>query len=156
MNVIMAEPAKWDSFYVIVWSAAGALIGLQFIVLTLIAQRSLHKGAMKTGAAFATPTIVHFGVSLLLSALLRASWQKIGIFAAVLSFIGFSGVAYVGIIALRIIREKVYHPVPEGLAVSFCAAFGRLRSTCTVSIRGTPPNLRESCSVLELLCCCCF
>lgn len=107
MNVIMAEPAKWDSFYVIVWSAAGALIGLQFIVLTLIAQRSLHKGAMKTGAAFATPTIVHFGVSLLLSALLRASWQKIGIFAAVLSFIGFSGVAYVGIIALRIIRESI-------------------------------------------------
>src|SRR6058998_2956583 len=35
----MSEFAEWDSFYVIVGSAAGALIGLQFVVLTLIAER---------------------------------------------------------------------------------------------------------------------
>jgi len=29
----MSELAHWDSFYVIVGSAAGALIGLQFVVL---------------------------------------------------------------------------------------------------------------------------
>ncbi len=33
----MTELAQWDGFYVIVGSAAGALIGLQFVVLTLIA-----------------------------------------------------------------------------------------------------------------------
>ena len=29
----------WENFYVIVGSSAGALIGLQFVVLTLIAER---------------------------------------------------------------------------------------------------------------------
>ena len=33
----MAELAGWDSLYVIVGSAAGALIGLQFVVMTLVA-----------------------------------------------------------------------------------------------------------------------
>ena len=33
----MAELAEWESFYVIVGSAAGALIGLQFVVMTLLA-----------------------------------------------------------------------------------------------------------------------
>ena len=63
----MSELAKWDSFYVIVGTAAGALIGLQFVVMTLIADRPPTPAA---GAAFATPTIVHFGTALLLSALL--------------------------------------------------------------------------------------
>jgi hypothetical protein len=113
MSIITGELAGWDSFYVIIGSAAGALIGLQFVVLTLLAQKPLHKDAMQTGAAFATPTIVHFGVTLLLSALLRAPWQTIAIPAAIMSIIGLSGVIYIGIIALRMRREKVYLPVPE-------------------------------------------
>src|SRR2546428_12859120 len=67
----MSEFAEWDSFYVIVGSAAGALIGLQFVVLTLIAERPPLRAA-DAGAAFAPPTIVHFGTALLLSAILRA------------------------------------------------------------------------------------
>ena len=35
----MSELSEWDSFYVIVGGAAGALIGLQFVVMTLIAER---------------------------------------------------------------------------------------------------------------------
>ncbi len=72
----MAELAAWDSFYVIVGSAAGALIGLQFVVMTLVAARPLSRMA-EAGAAFATPTIIHFGTALLLSALLRVPWQSI-------------------------------------------------------------------------------
>jgi hypothetical protein len=37
----MSELAKWDSFYAIVGSAADALIGLQFVVATLI-PKGLH------------------------------------------------------------------------------------------------------------------
>jgi hypothetical protein len=33
----MHELAEWDSFYVILGSAAGALVGLQFVVITLLA-----------------------------------------------------------------------------------------------------------------------
>ena len=36
----MTEFAQWDSFYLIIGGAAGALIGLQFVVLTLIGDRA--------------------------------------------------------------------------------------------------------------------
>jgi hypothetical protein len=77
----MSELAEWDSFYVIVGSAAGALIGLQFVVMTLVAERPPIRVA-EAGAAFATPTIVHFGAALLLSALLCAPRHTITIAAA--------------------------------------------------------------------------
>ena len=44
---------EWESFYVIVGAAAGALIGLQFVVMTLIAERP-HLAAPEAGAAFVT------------------------------------------------------------------------------------------------------
>jgi len=109
MNIIMAEFDGWDSFYVMVGSAAAVLIGLQFIVLTLLADRP-PKGAAEVGAVFLTPTIVHFGVTFLLSALLLAPWQTMGIPAALIGIIGFSGVAYTGIVALRMRRLEAYHP----------------------------------------------
>ena len=70
----MSELDAWDSFYVILGSAAGALIGLQFVVVTLVAERPLLRVA-EAGAAFATPTIVHFSAVLLVSALNCAPWQ---------------------------------------------------------------------------------
>src|SRR5216117_3642596 len=76
---LVAEP-ELDSFYVIVGSAAGALIGLQFVVMTLVAERPVP-GAAAAGAAFATPTIVHFGTALLLSAVLRAPWHAVTLVA---------------------------------------------------------------------------
>jgi hypothetical protein len=76
----MSELDKWDSFYVIVGSAAGALIGLQFVVLTFIAERPPLR-ASEAGAAFATPTIVYFSTTLLMSALQRVPWPSISLAA---------------------------------------------------------------------------
>src|SRR4249919_3071008 len=89
----MPELAEWDSFYVIVGSAAGALIGLQFVVITLIAQKPTSP-ALEGGAAFGTPTIVHLGTALLLSALLRAPWPTITFVAVLWGVIGLSGTVY--------------------------------------------------------------
>jgi hypothetical protein len=61
----MTALAGWENFYVIVGSSAGALIGLQFVVITLIADMPI-RGGQEAGEAFATPTIVHFGAALLL------------------------------------------------------------------------------------------
>ena len=72
----MSELAAWDSFYVIVGSAAGALIGLQFVVVTLIAQRPT-RAAPDASAAFGTPTIVHFGAVLLLAFCSRAKLYSV-------------------------------------------------------------------------------
>jgi hypothetical protein len=105
----MSELSGWDSFYVIVGSAAGALIGLQFVVMTLIAERPPIRAA-EAGAAFATPTIVHFGTVLLLAALLRAPWQTMTGVAILWGFIGMSGVVYSGIVARRVRTQTTYKP----------------------------------------------
>jgi len=105
----MPELAKWDNFYVIVGSAAGALIGLQFVVLTLIADKP-PVGAEEAGAAFGSPTIVHFSVALLLSALLHVPWQTITMAASCWGLVGFGGMAYTAIVIGRMRRQPVYKP----------------------------------------------
>lgn len=105
----MSELAGWDSFYLIVGSAAGALIGLQFVVMTLIAQ-SPTIAAAEAGAAFATPTIVHFSAVLLLSALLRAPWHTISIAAVLWGLIGIGGVIYAVIIGRYMRKQDAYQP----------------------------------------------
>ena len=109
MSGIMSELAQWDSFYVIVGSAAGALIGLQFVVLTLIAERPVVR-TPEAGAAFATPTIIHFSAVLLLAALLRVPWQTITVAAALWGLIGVSGVVYAVMVARRMRRQAAYRP----------------------------------------------
>jgi len=79
MNDI-TDLAAWNSFFIIVGSSAGALIGLQFVVMALIAERSPPRGE-EAGPAFATPTIVHFGAVLLLSAIQSAPWQEVSFVA---------------------------------------------------------------------------
>jgi len=66
----MTELAGWGNFFVIVGSSAGALIGLQFVVITLVAALPRTPGQEQAGGAYATPTIVHFVSVLLLSAAL--------------------------------------------------------------------------------------
>ena len=105
----MSELAAWDSFYVIVGSAAGALIGLQFVVVTLIAQRPT-RAAPDASAAFGTPTIVHFGAVLLLAALLRAPWQSITAPAVLWGFVGCCGIVYAVIVLRRMRKQGVYEP----------------------------------------------
>jgi hypothetical protein len=69
--------AGWENFYVIVGSSAGALIGLQFVVIMLIAAKPVARVDAVAGGAFATPSVVHFGVVLLLSAIASAPWKEI-------------------------------------------------------------------------------
>lgn len=108
----MFELAKWNNFYVIVGSAAGALIGLQFVVLTLIAARP-QTGSADAGAAFGSPTVVHFGVVLFLSALLNVPWQTINIIATLWGLMGFGGIVYSVIIVRRMRKQAAYKPVFE-------------------------------------------
>jgi hypothetical protein len=103
---------RWDSFYVIVGSAAGALIGLQFVVMTLIAERPPPRPA-EGGAAFSTPTIVHFSVALLLSALFRVPWDNIEESALSAGTVGFAGTAYALLTAWRMRKQTMYSPDME-------------------------------------------
>jgi len=96
---------EWESFYVIVGAAAGALIGLQFVVMTLMADRP---PAAEMGAAFATPQIVHFSAAFLLCALVRVPWHGIVPAAVLWGLIGVCGFVYELIIARRISKSGTY------------------------------------------------
>ena len=102
----------WENVYVIVGSSAGALIGLQFVVITLIAERPPLRAA-EAGAAFATPTIVHFGVVLLLSAMVSVPWSGTGIVSVLWGLVGFCGMVYTVIVARRLRVQTTYQPVFE-------------------------------------------
>jgi L-asparagine transporter-like permease len=108
----MTQLTEWETFYVIVGSSAGALIGLQFVVLTLIAERPSSRDP-QVGAAFATPSVVHFAVVLLLSALVSAPWQTIGGVAVVWGLVGLGGVLYSVVVARRMRAQTAYRPVFE-------------------------------------------
>jgi hypothetical protein len=106
--------AGWENFYVIVGSSAGALIGLQFVVLTLISNRPIMQDeARLAGDAFATPSVVHFAVVLLLSAIVSAPWNGIDAVSALWGFLGLSGVVYTIIVVRRLRVQTLYRPVFE-------------------------------------------
>jgi hypothetical protein len=101
----------WETFYVIVGSAAGALTGLMFVVIALVANaRTATEPQLD---AFGTPTVVHFGAVLLLSALLTAPWP--GLLSARISLVlyGTTGVAYMIAVVRRTRRVTEYKPVFE-------------------------------------------
>ena len=102
--------AGWENFYVIVGSSAGALIGLQFVVITLIADLPIVRGAEQAGQAFATPTIIHFGTVLLLSAILNAPWHGIHAAAVCWGITGVAGLVYAAIVLRRVRRQTAYQP----------------------------------------------
>jgi hypothetical protein len=139
----MAELAAWDSFYVIVGSAAGALIGLQFVVMTLVAARPPIRAARAGAATFATPTVIHFGTALLLSALSRVPWESIVPAAALWGLIGLCGVVYALVVTRRMRRQNFYQPEFEDWlfhAILPLAAYAIL----AISAFATPSRTREA------------
>jgi hypothetical protein len=109
----MSPLAGWENFYVIIGSSAGALIGLQFVVVTLIAEMPKHPDLERAGAAFATPTVIHFTMVLLLSAFATAPWESAGSIAILWGVLGVSGLVYSLIVWRRMTTQQAYKPVLE-------------------------------------------
>ena len=131
----------WENFYVIVGSSAGALIGLQFVVITLIADTPIARVDPLASGAFATPSVVHFEVVLFLSAIISAPWRAMGVVALLWGLMGLFGVIYTIIVTRRLRRQTAYQPVLEDwlfhilfpftayamLGLSACAAHSQAR-----------------------------
>lgn len=103
--------SAWESFYVIVGSSGGALTGLQFVVMALINDSDAPRGP-KEIAAFGTPTVVHFCLVLLISAILSAPWTSLSSASIALAGCGAFGVIYAAIVTVRA-RNTGYAPVLE-------------------------------------------
>ena len=140
----MAVLDGWKNFYVIVGSSAGALIGLQFVVITLIAARPIAQADAQTGGAFATPTVVHFGVVLLLSAIANVPWNAVIAVAVLWGLVGLCGVVYVIAVARRMRVQRAYQPVFEDWLFHVllpCAAYAALALSAYVALSHTRPAL---------------
>src|SRR6185503_6203350 len=93
--------AAWESFYVIVGSSAGALTGLQFVVVALSADSRVIKRTELAMLAFGAPTIVHFCAVLLTAAVLSTPWASFSGAQITLAIAGAAGVGYTGIVIRR-------------------------------------------------------
>jgi hypothetical protein len=138
----MSELAGWENFYVIMGSSAGALIGLQFVVITLIANRPTVAGQAQAGGAFATPNVVHFGTVLLLSGVITAPWHKVTPAAILWGVMGVIGVVYEIIVLRRMRTQSIYRPEFEDWLFHFWlpfAAYATLAGSAYM-IRINPPK----------------
>jgi len=151
----MTALVGWENFFVIVGSSAGALIGLQFVVISLIADMPIARGQAQAGDAFATPTVVHFGAVLLLSAILSAPWHGFATAAVLWGLVGLSGIVYEIIVARRMRMQIVYTPEFEDwlfhvlLPFAAYATLAIYRHSRLATICATP------CLALQRRRCCC-
>jgi len=120
--------STWESFYVIVGSSGGALIGLQFVVVTLLESRRGLADSESLGA-FGTPTVVHFGGALIVSAIMSAPWPSLFPTSIALTVCGVFGLFYCGLVVRRARRQTTYQPIWEDwlwYSILPCAAYGAL------------------------------
>ena len=102
----------WVPFYSVIASAAAALTGLMFVVLTLVA--TLDRAASRDGIAiYSTPTVVHYAVVLFLSAVLCAPWRTFAGPAIVLAVAGLGGMLYETVLAVAARKLSAYDPDAE-------------------------------------------
>ncbi len=102
----------WANFYVILGSSAAALIGIQFVVITLVATRRKRPTADAIHA-FSTPNVVQLGAALLVSALMTVPWPSLGPLATSIAVSGFAGLGYGVVVIRRTRRQGDYRPVWE-------------------------------------------
>lgn len=105
--------SEWQNFYVIVGSAAGALIGLQFVVMALIADMPMEVAESQAVTAFSTPSIVHFGVVLALAAAMVMPWHSLHHLVGLWGLAGLFGVGYTAFTGRRLRTQTSYAPVAE-------------------------------------------
>jgi hypothetical protein len=99
--------SDWASFYVLVGSSGAALIGMQFVVMTLIASRD-ERPTTDALKAFATPTVVNLTAALLVSAIMSAPSRSLVVTSIALAVCGSAGIAY-GVVVIHRARRQTYY-----------------------------------------------
>ncbi|MHB8284578.1 MAG: hypothetical protein ACYDD1_07870 [Caulobacteraceae bacterium] len=137
----------WQAFYQVTGSAAGALIGLLFIVATLSAGRRTAN-SISGGQLFTGPTVFHLALVLMISALALMPVAEGGASTLILCLCVLAGLAYSSAIALRLSRmtnpthwtDVWYYGVAPvaaylGLSASTAAAMvGWAHAACAVAV----------------------
>jgi hypothetical protein len=102
----------WDSFYLLVGGAAGALIGLLFVVVTLTGNLGREK-AMRGAAIYMTPTVSHFAMVLVTSALTAVPHLPHRAAASIAGALGLLGFVYAARISWMLRTQRVTPETPH-------------------------------------------
>jgi hypothetical protein len=111
----------WSDYYVMIGGAAAALIGLLFIVATLSADKDIDN-PLRGYSVYATPTVFHLGVVLLLSATAVAPHLPPALVGFVAAGSGIAGLIYTG----WIIRQFATPDLPPGFVKADLWLYGIL------------------------------
>ena len=112
-ELVLPALKAWESFYVIIGTSAAALIGLMFVMITLVAEAPTRGTTSQGLAAFGTPNIVHLSTVLLLSAVISAPWHSLSHVALAIGAMGFAGICYSIVVMRRAHAQDTYTPVFE-------------------------------------------
>jgi hypothetical protein len=101
----------WENFFYLIGSAAGALIGIMFIVITLTAghePRRVSRGA----PVYVTPIVFHFAVVLVVSAVSEVPGLSLPAVAMLIGASAIAGLLYSTLTAIRICKKGWEDPSP--------------------------------------------
>jgi uncharacterized protein (TIGR02246 family) len=111
--MVLPPPLEgWDNFYVIIGSSAAALTGLMFVVIALTSDIRVPRDPAAL-EAFATPTVIHFGAVLLISAFITMPRHTIESLRLSLLIGATVGLLYAIWVVIKMTRQKVYTPELE-------------------------------------------
>jgi hypothetical protein len=102
--------AHWSNFYVMTGSAAAALTGLMFVVITLVSGEERLRNSPDGISTFSTPTVLHFCSALFVSVTLCAPWPSLIPPAALLGLGGLFCIGYVVRVSFLQRRLSTYKP----------------------------------------------
>lgn len=110
-EAVSAVLGPWTNFYIIVGSAAAALTGLMFVVITLVTSTARREGASVATAAFSTPSVVSLVAALVVAAIAVIPWPSLVPLAVLLGAAGLGGIAY--IVRLIVLARGYEHYDPD-------------------------------------------
>ncbi|HLY59046.1 MAG TPA: hypothetical protein VKS60_26020 [Stellaceae bacterium] len=99
----------WQNFYMLLGPAAGTLIGLLFVVVTLTS-RIEHSRAQHGVALYMTPNLFQFGIVLLISATALAPGLMPNVSATIITACAAAGFVYASVIAVRMRSGRIAAP----------------------------------------------
>jgi hypothetical protein len=102
----------WDTFFFLIGSSAGALIGLMFVVITLTAgyePRRVSRGA----PVYVTPIVFHFAVVFIVSVISVVPGMSPPVVAVILGLCAVAGLAYSAVTTIRLCKSGWEDPIPD-------------------------------------------
>lgn len=99
---------EWSTFYTMAGTSSATLTGLMFVVIGMVMQSAPDRSSENGIHIFSTPTVVHFGTALLVSALLLAPWPNLHIPFAIVGAAGIGGAIYMAQLVARTRKLEEY------------------------------------------------